>query len=563
MVQSNVITLGPFSGGLNNKNDASSLQDNELTQLVNYEVREGGVLVSRPGITRNPWGVEWGTGGGGLTATQTSGYACNPLAVGRYKYAGGASMLYKEIEGGVYQERMNNAADAVVGLNAQRIQNLTPGNNRSICAVQYNDKMYFSNASNKAACGSVRVGFTDFSTIATMPLAENLFVHKERLFAVPGKNTTAATASQLNRIYFSPVLYDGGDWNLAENFINIGGGDGEFICNGIVYMGDILFFKDSSTWRFTYEADIAGGTLERINASVGTTGSRSVIMCNDRCYTFYNNNLYEIFNYQWRNLSENIDFDKRAIRATDRYVEDVSLGCLGDRIIVSYYGDTYVYSQTSGTWTMWETGYGGFGRMLPVRGSYLDNIDNDVLIAGYYKNTMYKANMVENSRIAQLFRVEDKIGPAGSVMAEFEPEENFECRFTTKVVDLGAGSAFKRLMWWGVDALVKSRVQSNATVIVNNAGFSWDDLESYSLDALEQATCDNMITVLPRVKNDVDLYAVSIGRRFIKFLKGLRFRQIQFDFKTVVDGTADTVPHKVYGLTLVIKGKGKMSDQVS
>lgn len=560
---SSVATLGPFAGGLNNFQDASSLRDEELSQLVNYEVEAGGNLITRPGITQNPWGTTWGTGGGGKASLQTSGKVVSPIAVGRYKAQGGAAFLYKEINGQIYYERMNNAADIVQPTQLNEVVGLTPGNNKNFCAVQYNDRMYVSNQSNTGAVGYTRVGFTDFKKITTMPLAENLFIHKERIFAVPGKHTTTATASMLNRVYFSPVLYDGGDWNLAENFINIGGGDGEFINNGIVYLGDILFFKDSSTWRFTYEADIGGGTLEKINASVGTVGSRSVTMCNDRCYTFYNSNLYEIFNYQWRKVSGGIKFQKAEKKATETYAEDVSLGHLGDRIIVSYYGNTYVYGQGTGTWSMWETSFDGFGRMLTVPGSFLDNIDNEIMIAGYSKNTNYKANTKTNSKITKLFRVEDSNGPISSTMHSFDPEEKFECRFTTKIIDLNAGSAFKRLMWWGVDALVKSKVESTATVIVNNAGYTWDDLEEKDLDALEETTCDNLVTVFPRAINNVDMYSNDLSRRFIKFLQGLRFRQIQIDFNTTVDGTADTVPHKVYTLTLVIKGKTKMSEQVS
>lgn len=558
---SNVLTIGPFIGGLNNYMDASSIRDEELTQLVNYEVDPGGSLITRPGITVNPSGVSWGTGGGASASYLTHGTPVNPVAVGRYKARGGAALLYKEIDGQIYTERMNNAAD-VVQQGMKEIVNLTPGRKKNVCAVQYNDRMYFSNQSNQDAIGYTRVGFTDFTKIASMPPAENLFVHKERIFAVPGKHTTRATDSALNRIYFTPVLYDGGDWNVAENFINIGGGDGEYITNGIVYLGDILFFKDSSTWRFTYEADIAGGTLEKIS-DVGTVGSRSVTKCNDRVYTFYNDNLYEVFNYQWRKVSAGVKFDKKAIRPTDTYAEDVSLSYLGDRIIVSYYGNTYVYTQSTGTWTTWEFSFEGFGRMLPVSGSYLDNIDNDILIAGYFKNTNYKANNTDNKLIHKLYRVENTNQPISSVSASYEPEEQYECRFTTKILDLGGGSAFKRLMWWGLDALIKTKVQSTATVIVNNAGFDWDDLEETDLDALEETTCDNLLTVFPRAKNNVEMYSIDLGRRFIKFLQGLRFRQIQFDFNTMVDGTADTVPHKIFALTLVMKGKTKMSEQVS
>lgn len=46
------VSFSQFTGGLNNVADASAISDNELAQIVNFELDSNGSLVARPPIVK-------------------------------------------------------------------------------------------------------------------------------------------------------------------------------------------------------------------------------------------------------------------------------------------------------------------------------------------------------------------------------------------------------------------------------------------------------------------------------------------------------------------------------
>lgn len=570
MAGSEVVLLGPFVGGLNNSLDPSSIRDEELVTLVNYEVTEDGTLVNRPVITVNQWGFDYGTGGNGHTPTQTNGRAVIPIAVGRYMNDG-AAILYKYYGGSIYWERLNNAANSLaIGSKKLTGTAQTGDTNVGHRAVQYNNDMYFTNARQPDLVGKTAIGSTAFTKIPTMPLGQTILNHKSRLFIFPGPNTRSAENLNNSKFFYTDAPYTGGAWNQSKNFVNVGYGDGQYISTALIYNGDILIFKENSTWRFSYEANIGQGSLEVINPSVGSYGAYSATVCNGVVYTYYAGAVYEIFNYQWSNISQKIDFDRAPIEAGEGYVDGVNLHTLGHRVILNHWGRTYVYSQRSKTWSEWESET-MLGQGVTVPTSVLDNTDRNKELAlfSYYKHTNKPASIDNNWKITRLFRVFDTHDPISDVDQNGRPanqqnSENFECRIRTKSFDLGSDAAYKRLMWWGASVLTRTDVQGQATVIVNNAAFTYDQLDGTTYDALDQSTWDNLLDILPTATTEVDATStVSHGRRFIKFLKGLRFRQVYFTYKASVDGTSDTLPNKLLSLTAVFRGKTKMTKEIS
>lgn len=569
MAGSTIATIGPFTGGLNNVLDPTSVADNELVECVNFEITEEGTLTSRPPITVNQWGHDYGTGGNGSMPRQTNGKAVVPIAVGRYKNDG-AAVLYKYFAGKIWWERMNNAANSLtIGLN--EIDGFDQTGNIEIghTAVQYQNAMYFTNARQKNLVGKITIGSNTFTPIATMPTGQTILNHKSRLFVFPGPQTLAAENDNNSKFFYSSAPYDGGNnWDVAKNFVNVGFGDGQYISSALVYNGDILIFKENSTWRFAYEANIGQGSLDMINANVGSYGAHTTTMCNGAVYTFYEGDVHEIFNYQWQNISRKVKFTRSPLSEGEGYVDGITLNSIGDRVILSYYGRMYVYSQRSRTWSEWES-ENAISRGLNVSAAVMDDRETEMLLCSYYKHTNKPAEVDNNWRITRLFRIFDSIDAIFDVNkseadANSQNREEYELRLRTKSYDLGIDSAFKRLMWWGASVLTRTDVQGQATVVVNNAGFTWDDLNGVLYSDLERSTWDSLLDILPNVTTDVDSenYA-SHGRKFIKFLKGLRFRQIYFTYKTIVDGTNNTIPSKVFSFTAVYRGKTKMAKELS
>lgn len=570
MAGSEIAQLGPFVGGLNNSLDPSSIRDEELATLVNYEVTEDGTLTNRPVITVNQWGFDYGTGGNGSIGGQSNGKAVIPLGVGRYMNEG-AAILYKYFAASVYWEGLNNAANSL-WIGNRKITGLDQSGNGNIGhrIAQYNNDMYFTNARQPDLVGKVPVGGTTLTKIPTMPLGQTIFQHKSRLFIFPGPQTNTATNLNNAKFFYTDAPYTGGAWDQDKNFVNVGFGDGQYISTALIYNGDILIFKENSTWRFTYEANIGQGSLEVINPSVGSYGAYSATICNGLVYTYYAGNVYEIFNYQWSNVSQKINFGRASIEAGEGFVDGVNLSTLGDRVILNHWGRTYVYSQRSKTWSEWESET-MLGQGITVPTSVIEDQDrrHELALFSYYKHTHKPARSDTNWKISRLFRVFDTNDPITDVDQNGKPanqqnSENFECRIRTKSFDLGSDAAFKRLMWWGASVLTRSDVQGQATVIVNNAAFNYDQLDGTTYDSLDQATWDNLLDILPTAITDVDATStVSHGRRFIKFLKGLRFRQVYFTYKAQVDGTSDTLPNKLFSITAVFRGKTKMAKEIS
>ncbi len=103
-------------------------------------------------------------------------------------------------------------------------------------------------------------------------------------------------------------------------------------------------------------------------------------------------------------------------------------------------------------------------------------------------------------------------------------------------------------------------VTSSATPVVYEFDPSWGDLASVQLQNLN--TYDQPITFSASVTTNV---AAAPGpyKRFLKFNKGLRFRQIYFNLNLVTDGSFSDGPARIYTLTAFAGIRETVSRQVS
>jgi hypothetical protein len=97
---------------------------------------------------------------------------------------------------------------------------------------------------------------------------------------------------------------------------------------------------------------------------------------------------------------------------------------------------------------------------------------------------------------------------------------------------------------------------------------TWDELESYTWDQLEAGTWDNPLSWLGLSTTIVDttgeISDVSEnGRFFIKALKSLRFRQIQYAVKMSTFGNQETGPVKIFSLTSYTKASQMVVDKAT
>jgi hypothetical protein len=125
---------------------------------------------------------------------------------------------------------------------------------------------------------------------------------------------------------------------------------------------------------------------------------------------------------------------------------------------------------------------------------------------------------------------------------------NISCSITTKTYDLAVSHSFKRLFWWGADVLTSNSVTGVATPIVASFQSTWDDLTNW--DALN--TWDFPLSSPASTTTAVGSIS-GVMRRFVKFAKGLRFRQINFTVTIPSSGKNTDGPARIYSLTALIR----------
>jgi hypothetical protein len=191
---------------------------------------------------------------------------------------------------------------------------------------------------------------------------------------------------------------------------------------------------------------------------------------------------------------------------------------------------------------MWETGhYPGPWIKAPIR-------DETTAVPRYMAGSA-----VANQRI-----------PIYEFVEEFgtnHPEE-IVCKITTKTYDFTVPHKYKRLFWWGADIANYGYIKGKATPVVVNFGVTWGQLAAYTWDQLSTFTWGQPITAIPDVTTD---YAASTlaPRKFVKFLKALRFREINFYLELGSGGLSTDSPVRIFSLTAIVSPKETVSKSSS
>lgn len=154
-----------------------------------------------------------------------------------------------------------------------------------------------------------------------------------------------------------------------------------------------------------------------------------------------------------------------------------------------------------------------------------------------------------------LLRIEDKVSDA---------REDMLCILVTKNYNFDIPGAFKVLFWWGIDAIFKTNVQGQVIPGVYNLSTTWGKIFTGGI------SWENLLSGTwrhPYESNSSVISDVGTGpgplRKFVKFFKKLRFRQIQFRVTFQTDGSASTAPVQLFTLSTYMTEKQTVSKTVS
>lgn len=506
------ILLGPFTGGLNTASDPASVQDRDLTVCQNMELDLDGAL-------RNRYPFE------DLDVSMSVGSSRPYRLLGFYTAADGTHYLLA-----------SNGTSTTYYFNGTTWQTAATGL-AAAAMVQYRDKAWLIADPSTTQTGGSWDPVNGFATVPGIPRGRTITVNKERLWVGPGTGVTTNGARLTYSEVGEPNKWPDTPGTPGGGYLNVSAGDGQNIVNVVVYFSDILIFKERSVYRFSFTANPAQGTVTRLSNTIGSSGTYCVGDYEGTLYILYDDKVYSLVNYNF--VRVNIKLPLMSTNPTATLNEPFHLSIWNDRLIIGYYADTYVLNLRTDTWCTYKSDVVGFiGRFVPEPDSAF---------------TVSRAFVMSNTFSEfKLYRISAE---------ETIVSEPMECIARTKHFDYQSPSTFKKLFYWGADVISKVDTVGTAFPIVYALPVTWDDVAAYTWDDLN--TWDRPLEQSIDIVDVADINSVVGERKFIKFIKALRFRQIYFEVKFETDGSLTQAPAKLFTLTTYVSDKQLVPKKVS
>lgn len=524
------LRLGPFVGGINTSSDPTAIADSELQDCVNMELDIDGSLVSRPPIQTAP----------DLSGSWTERIVL--LGVGVFS---SGIYLFGSNSNGLYYFFNNNWV-------------LIQANFQAVDCVQYADVVYFLHyprvGVSPLAKWSPTGGFSTISNanldtmLGAFPGGGALTIFKERLFICPGRNKP----SNNSRLIFSdpgnPEAY-----STTTQFIDVKPGDGQKLICAVPYDDNLILFKNDSTYVLSYTSKPADAELLAINGTIGASQERCVVPYENSLFIYHEGWVYEMTNYNFNRINTKVPFVLDTT-TPDTRAEEVFLCRMGDRLIVRYYNRIYVFGLRTRTWSRWEsadTNLHNFGPLVSMPNG-LSHAANEAYYAG--------SSILSNKKV---YLIKDGFSST-DVEKNGSTSVPIKCRINTKNYDLANSHQFKKLNWWGADVVANQSVTGTANPVIFGFIPTWEMLANQNkiwsdLSSTTWATTASSASV----SSTVSASGSGTLRRFLRFPKALRFRQISFQVELQTDGSTADGPVKIFSLTIYAATKQTMTKAVN
>jgi hypothetical protein len=524
---SQILRLGPFSGGLNIGSDPVLIADNELIDCLNLELDSDGSLVSRP-----------------------------PIQIAFQGASNERLLIFGSVvfTGNLYLFATRNGSTYVSSNAGSSWTALAPGGTARECKTMevYNNTVWLPATPLSVGGGISWTPAGGAIAVAAMPRAEKCIVHKNRLYICPGETATTTES----RLSFSQAA-DFTTWPGA-NFIDVQPGDGDTLNNVAVYQDNLLLFKGESTHVLAYDLDPTDAILREINPVVGSTGEFGIAQYENAVYCLHRNRVYEINNFNFTLLTLKVPpvFDNSLPTGTTARYENQHLSTLGERLVVRYFNRTYVFNLRTRTWSEWRKTDNSstiewhiFGPL--VRARDLTNAGIDTYYTGYSFDVSsggYKVIKILDGRVS------------GAVEGISASNHKMYCIATTKNYDFADPLKYKKLFWWGADIITGQTIVGSITPITLVNSVTWDSLTTQTWGDLSTwgSPITGSIAFLDAVAGD----DIANTNKLVKFGKSMRFRKANFSIRLETNGSP-IQPTKLFQLMAIIDVKQLVSAKTS
>ncbi len=543
--------LQKFTGGLNNYWDQSAIDDNELAAIINFEFATNGSLQSRPPIYNQV---------NGSNTKIVTPVATQPIdIIGVYVRQDGVRFL-------------------VCTTNAKTwIYNVTAYTWTEIASFKASDCTQYLNKIVLASTTAGQGGYWEdgtFTNTPTMPALSGIELFQTRFFGYGVKGTTEA-----NIMFWSNISTAGLDgvstdvWNWKNSlpipsydgmYVEIGGGDGQWITAMEQGNGEIILFRNRSTYHYSFGDDPALGVMRAVQQEIGAENKRSVTRFENAHFVFSGGILYRYINNIYYPL--NAQRVKMVAQSFGRRIE-TAISIVGRRCIVWNSGTVYVYNLDTETWSQWESVH-RVAYFVPV--ARRAEVNEETLYFG-----ISGASSAPTTSDFALYRIEDKPSTTNG-------SEAFQCSMKTKIYDFNTPVEWKRLYFWTADVTSAKDVKAAVYPVdlpatapattwdmiskdyPTEVGFStWDELSYDTVGDTSYGTWDNLKASDGQVSTLVEFSSGSPQRMEIKLNHSLRFRRAYFELYLDCDGTASTSPVNVFSIIPMIGAKAKISKEAN
>jgi len=513
------IQIGPFTGGLNTFSDPTAIADNELTVCENFELDLDGSLKSRPPFVYRNINMPLGATGNANILGYFYGPGNVPYLIGSdglsktYYYSGSAWVL------------ITNTFSAT-------------------SMAQFDNKAWLL-----APYGSTNPGGRwdpsgGFVAEPEMPRGDTIVAHKQRLWVAGGRDallnaTTMYYSNQLGESPFWPTF------SSTLNTIKVGSGDGQAIVRIAVYYNSLVIFRTNSIYSYQFLNDPGAGTISLLVPNIGLSDKKSFVAYENYIYFMYDERGYEFINNRAEQINQRVPFVSGSRTGIDES-QARSVSLFNNRIIFSYFNYLYVFGLRTRTWSVWRS---------PTQGA-IGEIFAAVTNNDFEEAILFSSKIVPagGSRVAKTLHLSDVVG--------FDVE-NFSCTIQTKNFNYQSSSSYKRLFWWGADAIFRGRVTATVTPITFNTSVTWAQMAAYTWALVSGNDWSQPARPGADVQTIRDTASGTAVRKFVKFLKALRFRQVNFKLEFATDGSVSSAPVRLFSLMTYVRAHQRVSKTIS
>lgn len=392
------VKIGPFVGGLNNISSAGESKDNEVVELVNFELALDTSLISRPPIE--------------VVSGTASNLANQWDVLGIYRITSANWFVVVNVPTGAttYDIRAYPLGDFSASPTA--IKTTTGVNNKVVTFVQYNDWCYFNVNTGATDTGFRWKNGTALESIAAMPRGGAMLTWEDRIWV--SADGTGATG---NYVWWSTVDSTGpkpNTWNTAVDFFNTDPGSGGLNTALLALTNSLLIFKEDATYRFSFPASPKNGDLSNVSRMIGTAGPTSVIPFESYCFVYDQGRVYELINTRFSQINLNVNFTLDSSMSVDGTAPGVDMSIVGRRLVIRYFNTMYVYNVDTRTWTQWQSVSGTPGKFIELPSDSASAVQSKFLSASRGTNQSVGANRIDDSTFVNADLNTKRLATAGT-----------------------------------------------------------------------------------------------------------------------------------------------------